>query len=54
MIPSVTNTEGKPTIYMPLIVIVFISMIKDIFEDLKRYRSDKEENTKKVLVYING
>jgi len=34
----------------PLGFVVFISMIKDIFEDLERHASDKKENAKKVLV----
>lgn len=34
----------------PLAFVIFISMIKDIFEDLKRHESDKKENMKKVLV----
>jgi P-type E1-E2 ATPase len=34
----------------PLTFVIFISMLKDIFEDFKRHASDKKENTKKVLV----
>ena len=34
----------------PLFFVIFISMIKDIFEDLKRHASDKKENMTKVLV----
>lgn len=32
---------GTPTIFAPLVIVVFISMIKDLFEDLKRYKADK-------------
>ena len=35
---------------MPLTFVVLVSMIKDIFEDLKRHRSDNIENNLKVLV----
>lgn len=35
---------------MPLSFVVLVSMIKDIFEDLKRHQSDKQENTRKVWV----
>lgn len=31
-------------------IVVFISMIKDFVEDLKRHKSDKEENNKMVNV----
>jgi hypothetical protein len=34
---------------MPLSFVVLVSMIKDIFEDLKRHDSDKKENNRKVL-----
>ncbi len=39
-----------PSMVFPLVFVIFISMLKDIFEDLKRHSSDKKENTKKVLV----
>lgn len=29
-------------------------MIKDLFEDLKRHKSDSEENNRKVQVLVNG
>jgi phospholipid-transporting ATPase len=34
---------------MPLSFVVFVSMIKDIFEDMKRHESDNRENNRKVL-----
>lgn len=34
---------------MPLSFVVFVSMIKDIFEDLKRHKSDNIENNLHVL-----
>lgn len=30
----------------PLSVVILVSMIKDIFEDNKRHKSDNEENNK--------
>lgn len=36
---------------MPLIVVVIISMIKDIFEDYSRHKADGIENNKMALVY---
>lgn len=50
MIPSISISSGKPVIYMPLLVIVAITAIKDIFEDLKRYRQDQVENNKPVQI----
>lgn len=35
---------------LPLGFVVFVSMIKDIFEDKKRHDSDNIENSRKVLV----
>ena len=31
--------------------VVFISMLKDLFEDYKRHKSDRAENNKTTLVY---
>lgn len=36
---------------MPLAFVITVSMIKDIFEDYKRHKSDKQENFKMVEVY---
>jgi phospholipid-transporting ATPase len=35
---------------LPLLFVISISAIKDLFEDLGRHRSDSEENNRKVLV----
>jgi phospholipid-transporting ATPase len=40
MIPIISITNGFPAQLMPLIVVVVLSMIKDIFEDYKRHKSD--------------
>ena len=37
IIPQVTTTDGQPTFYLPLVFIVIVSMVKDFFEDYKRY-----------------
>jgi phospholipid-transporting ATPase len=39
---------------MPLAVILMITAIKDFVEDLKRHKSDKEENNRKAFVIRNG
>ena len=36
VIPSVTNTDGRPTVAYPLAIVVFISAVKDLFEDRQR------------------
>lgn len=54
IIKAISNTEGQPLIYLPLFVIVGISMIKDVFEDLKRHKSDNEENTRKTRRFENA
>ena len=40
-----------PTVYLPLFVIIMFSMMKDWYEDYKRYKSDKYENENDVLFY---
>ena len=35
---------------VPLSFVIFVSMIKDIFEDIQRHKSDNQENRRKVLV----
>lgn len=34
----------------PLLIVISISMIKDFVEDLKRHKSDKQENNRMVNV----
>lgn len=54
MIPIISISAGKPVMLMPLAFVIAVSMIKDIFEDFKRHKSDKSENFKAVLVYDIG
>ena len=51
---TVSNTEGKPLIWLPLSAVLFITALKDLFEDLKRHSSDRRENTRKVLIKRDG
>lgn len=46
MVKIVSITHGIPTILPPLAFIVTLTMIKDVYEDYKRYKSDQEENDK--------
>lgn len=47
----ISISGGKPVMLMPLAFVIGVSMIKDIFEDYKRHKSDKTENFKMTLVY---
>jgi len=48
LIPAISDSGGAPIMLMPLSFVVLVSMIKDIFEDLKRHHSDNLENTRKT------
>jgi magnesium-transporting ATPase (P-type) len=50
MISFISNTNGLPTQFPPLLFIVLISMIKDGYENYKHYKSDMEENNRTVKV----
>ena len=39
---------------LPLSMVISLSMVKDIFEDYKRHKSDKAENDKQVSVHADG
>ena len=54
VIPETSNTNGVPTLLISLTLVIAISMLKDGFEDYKRYKSDQEENNKETSVYRNG
>jgi phospholipid-transporting ATPase len=49
-IPSISVSDGRPDTFLPLGFIVLVTMIKDSYEDIKRYRADREENTKECQV----
>eukprot|EP01022_Parablepharisma_sp_SALTPOND_P011832 TRINITY_DN1507_c0_g1_i1.p1 TRINITY_DN1507_c0_g1~~TRINITY_DN1507_c0_g1_i1.p1 ORF type:complete len:1220 (+),score=110.17 TRINITY_DN1507_c0_g1_i1:124-3783(+) len=49
-IPAISITDGKPTVLVPLSIVILVSMIKDFIEDRKRQKSDKVENNSKVLI----
>jgi phospholipid-transporting ATPase len=50
MVDEISTSGGIPVIFFPLSVILIVSGLKDLFEDLKRKRSDMEENNRKILV----
>lgn len=49
MIKEISTSGGVPVIWLPLVVIVLITALKDLLEDLQRHRSDREENERKIL-----
>lgn len=48
VIKPISMSAGKPNILVPLFVVVGISAVKDLLEDLKRKKVDKLENESKV------
>ena len=54
MVHAISTSGGKPVMFVPLSMVIAVSAIKDLFEDLKRHQEDKTENNSKTLKYING
>ena len=50
MVPAISVSEGKPTMFFPLSIVVIVSMVKDFVEDWKRHKSDRKENQTKIEV----
>ena len=50
LIKEISTSSGVPVTWAPLSFILFISALKDLFEDLKRHKSDNEENKRKTNV----
>lgn len=50
MIPTVSNTDGRPTVAFPLFIVLLGSAMKDWYEDAKRKQADFGENQRKVLI----
>jgi phospholipid-transporting ATPase len=48
IIPQITISEGKPTMFLPLTIVVAVSMVKDFIEDWRRHKSDRKENNSQV------
>ena len=46
MIPSISVSGGFPVIFIPLSIVVGVSGIKDLLEDIKRKKSDGVINNK--------
>lgn len=50
-INSISISDGKPAMAVPLTVIVLVSMMKDAYEDYKRHVADSSENLKPCHVF---
>ena len=48
--PPISDSNGVPVLILPLSFVVGVSMIKDIYEDYQRHKSDNEENSRKVTI----
>lgn len=51
IIEKISNTDGQPTIYIPLVFILLLTMVKDLYEEVNRYKYDKLENEQIVQYY---
>lgn len=52
--PPVKTAGGFITEFVPLCLVVGVSMIKDVFEDRKRHQSDDEENKRPARCIRRG
>ena len=52
-IPQISVTGGIPNILLPLLFVLTVSLIKDVLEDFKRKKSDREENYKMTTRWQN-
>jgi magnesium-transporting ATPase (P-type) len=54
LIPEINSAGGFESMLIPLIMVVGISMTKDLFEDRKRHTADSEENNRTVNFVTRG
>ena len=50
MIKPISITGGSPTNAPPLLFLMFVSMVKDFFEDNRRRKADKSENNRLTVL----
>ena len=50
-IPQITNTEGYPTVLIPLTFVVIVDSIFAALEDFARHKADKEANSTYIRRY---
>ena len=49
-IPAISDSGGVPVLALPLTFVLGVSMVKDIYEDYFRHKTDAEENNRKCMV----
>ena len=52
--PSISTTEGRPSILLPLLIVVLISAVKDALEDYGRWKGDFVKNNEQYKTYHKG
>lgn len=50
MIKKISISDGIPTIALSLVFIIALSMMKDLFEDIKWWNTDREDNERKTEI----
>ena len=53
-ISEISTTQGKPTLLMPLLFVIIVTMFKDWAEDSKRREQDREANEAMYKVWRGG
>jgi len=53
-IKEISVTNGKPTVLIPLSIVMLTVLIKDAIEEINRYSQDKKENVREVEVFDTG
>mmetsp|Transcript_30520 Transcript_30520/g.46780 ORF Transcript_30520/g.46780 Transcript_30520/m.46780 type:complete len:289 (-) Transcript_30520:349-1215(-) len=53
-IDKISISSGKSVMAVPLTIVIFVSMLKDAFEDYKRHQNDAKENDKMKCEVLEG
>ena len=54
IIPQISNTNGIPTTFLPLLFIILIDSVFQILEDIVRHKADKKANASNTLRYVGN
>eukprot|EP01053_Blabericola_migrator_P005325 Blabericola_migrator_1__5324@NODE_272_length_10504_cov_138_380473_g227_i0_p1_GENE_NODE_272_length_10504_cov_138_380473_g227_i0NODE_272_length_10504_cov_138_380473_g227_i0_p1_ORF_typecomplete_len1787_score403_99PhoLip_ATPase_C/PF16212_5/1_7e04PhoLip_ATPase_C/PF16212_5/8e03PhoLip_ATPase_C/PF16212_5/2_1e37Hydrolase/PF00702_26/0_003Hydrolase/PF00702_26/7_3e20Hydrolase/PF00702_26/0_039E1E2_ATPase/PF00122_20/2_6e25E1E2_ATPase/PF00122_20/5_5e03PhoLip_ATPase_N/PF16209_5/3_9e15PhoLip_ATPase_N/PF16209_5/1 len=50
LIPAISDSTSFPTYLPPLAFVMAVTMIKDLWEDVQRHKSDRDENTRRTQI----
>ena len=53
-IPQISNTQGMPTVYIPLTVVLAVNAMLQALEDIGRHRADAAANASSAMRWSNG